>query len=541
MWVHDVVTQKFLTVNDAAAELYGYSKEEFLTKRTTDIAADARAPRIEGDALGCGPYDVVGPQTNWTKQGQEIQVDFTSRPVEFSGRPARFVMIEAISDTAGAGHLLDRAHRLESIGELAGGIAHDFNNILGIISSYAEFVAEALAPESVGLRAADAGHWSDIRTDVGHIQKAVARGADLAHRLLAFAGQDAVNSRPLDVKVVVDNVTDLLRRSLGEHVDLVVSVDPGTWPVLFDPSMLEQVLLNLAVNARYAMKDGGTLTIDARNIPHPDANHRRVALQVSDTGVGMSAETLARAFEPFFTTKPRGEGTGLGLASAYGIVTGANGRIDISSEIGVGTTVTIALPPCADAAEPLDNEAEMQTHTAGQGELVLLVEDDQTLQKVVERMLTGSGYRVLVASSGAQALEVIRTHHGEEINVLLTDMVMPKMLGRELASRVRAEHPDIRVLFMSGYAPKPVGEANNVEPGTVLLRKPFGKHQLLEALGEVLAQSNAYTRSPPVRQVPPPHQERRASAEANRAHEALPRGLTACELWGSGRPSTSAG
>ena len=485
MFVYDASTTEFLAVNIAAIELYGFSEEEFLTLRLVDIGADTqlaedRAAIVDGRLLG-----VVGPYVNWTKDGTRIQVIISSRQIEFAGRPARFVVAEDVTERQRIQTLLDRSQRLASIGELAGGIAHDFNNILCLIAPYAEMVAEALTSEAVAAHAADDDYWEAVRSDTSQILLAVERGAELAFRLLAFAGREVFQPRALNVKSVIDEVAALLERSLGEHVELIINVDPETWSILFDPGLLEQVLLNLAVNARYALANGGTLTIDAQNIPgeDPDANHVRI--RVKDNGIGMSADTLNRVFEPFFTTKPPGEGTGMGLASSYGLITRAGGTIDIESEPGQGTQVTILLPSGDEAL----SDGQVATTCSGEptnhGETVLLVEDDDVLREAIRRMLAKSGFQVFPCADGAEALHLLRrtpTH----FDVLLTDVVMPKMLGPELAQRIRAEQADIRVLFMSGYASGAIGPTNNLDEGCDLLRKPFGHNQLLTKLHMLL-------------------------------------------------------
>jgi CheY-like chemotaxis protein len=356
-------------------------------------------------------------------------------------------------------------------------------------------VAEAVVPEAVAARATDRDHWEAVRADVDKILLAVERGAELAYRLLAFAGRDVSQPVALHVKGVIDEVAALLERSLGEHVELVVSAAPETWPIFFDSGLLEQVLLNLAVNARYALANGGTLTIAAENAPgFSDENHH-VRIQVSDDGVGMTAETLQRVFEPFFTTKPLGEGTGMGLASSYGIVTAAGGTIEIESEPGRGTTVTLLLPACDAAVSEKRVAVSSTKDPSGDSETVLLVEDDDVLREAIRRMLSKSGYEVISCSSGAEALEVLQ---GSPVNldVLLTDIVMPKMLGPELAQLARVEQPNIRVLFMSGYAAGALGPTNSIEKGCVLLKKPFGQHQLLSKLHDVLGSQQGQPTQP---------------------------------------------
>jgi PAS domain S-box-containing protein len=485
MFVYDASTTEFLAVNVAAVELYGFTEEEFLALRLADIGAEAqltedRAAIVDGRLLG-----VVGPYVNWTKDGTRIQVIISSRQIEFSGRQARFVVAEDVTERQRVQTLLDRSQRLASIGELAGGIAHDFNNILCLIAPYAEMVADAVTPEAVAARSGDRAHWDAVRSDVDQILLAVERGAELAFRLLAFAGREVFESRALNIKSVVDEVAALLERSLGEHVELVINVAPETWSILFDPGLLEQVLLNLAVNARYALASGGTLIIDTQNMPGTESGSNQVRIRVTDNGVGMSADTLDRVFEPFFTTKPLGEGTGMGLASSYGLITRAGGTIDIESEPGHGTQVTILLPSGDEIISDGQDTVTGSADPGNLGETVLLVEDDDVLREAIRRMLSKSGFQVFPCADGAEALHLL-SRTPTHFDVLLTDVVMPKMLGPELAQHVRAEQPNIRVLFMSGYAAGALGPTNRLDEGCDLLRKPFGHHQLLTKLHEVL-------------------------------------------------------
>jgi two-component system cell cycle sensor histidine kinase/response regulator CckA len=492
MWVYDASTTEFLAVNVAAVELYGYTEEEFLGLRLVDIGADTQFEEDRAAIVDGRPLGVVGPYVNWTKDGTRIQVILRSRQIEFSGRQARFVVAEDVTERQRVQTLLDRSQRLASIGELAGGIAHDFNNILCLIAPYAEMVSEAVAPEAVVAHATDDDYWKAVRSDVGQILRAVDRGAELAFRLLAFAGREVFQPRALDVKNVMDEVAALLERSLGEQVELVVTVAPETWPVLFDPGLLEQVLLNLAVNARYALANGGTLTMTTENIHGHVSTSNHVRITVTDNGVGMTQDTLHRVFEPFFTTKPAGEGTGMGLASSYGLITRAGGTIAIASELGKGTTVTIVLPAAGEAIVPGESALPLTLEHGGEGERVLLVEDDAVLQEAIRRMLSKSGFEVFPCAEGTEALNILRRTPGR-FDVLLTDVVMPKMLGPELAQLVRNEQPDIRILFMSGYAAGALGPTNRLDEGCDLLRKPFGHQQLLSKLREVLAAQSTQT------------------------------------------------
>jgi len=382
-----------------------------------------------------------------------------------------------------------QSQRLENLGQLAGGIAHDFNNLLAVILNYASFACEELAapPES---------DWPKLlesaRSDIGQITEAAEKAANLTRQLLAFARREVIRPRVLDLDKVIIAVEEMLRRTIGEHVELVTSLAGGLWPVLADPGQLEQVLVNLAVNARDAMSDGGTLTIDTGNIT-VDADTvaggskaqpgRNVRLRVSDTGAGMTADVIERAFEPFFTTKDKGTGTGLGLATVYGIITQAGGHIQIYSEPGTGTTFTITLPVTAEAAIPIPEPTPYQR--TPKGETVLVVEDEAALRAVTKRIFTRNGYRVITAASGPEALAIARGHPGE-IHLLVTDVVMPHMLGNEVAEKMRTIKPGIEVLFMSGYARPVLASQGRLLPNVALVEKPFSEAELLTQAAQVL-------------------------------------------------------
>jgi two-component system, cell cycle sensor histidine kinase and response regulator CckA len=294
-----------------------------------------------------------------------------------------------------------------------------------------------------------------------------------------------VRPEVLDLNTVVTGVEELLRRTLGEHIRLVTHLDPGLPSVTWDPGQIEQLLVNLALNARDAMPQGGQLVVDTArhrlDDGHPTlAPGDYVRLRVSDSGRGMSADVLERAFEPFFTTKASGEGPGLGLATVYGIVTQAGGDVSIASEPGLGSTVTVLLPAGTTpvAAEPAPAE---EPATAGHGETLLVVEDEAALREVAGRILSGAGYAVLTAEGGAEALELAAAHDGT-IDLLVSDVVMPGMLGKELAERLVAARPETRVLFMSGYAQPVLASQGTLDPGVVLLEKPFTAAGLLAAV-----------------------------------------------------------
>jgi PAS domain S-box-containing protein len=384
---------------------------------------------------------------------------------------------------------LQQAQRLENLGQLAGGVAHDFNNLLAVILNYVAFVREELA-------AATESDWASrletARDDLAQVTRAADRAASLTRQLLAFARREVVRPQVLDLDTVVTDVEDMLRRTLGEHVELVISLAGHLWPVLADPGQLEQVLVNLAVNARDAMPAGGTLTIDTRNTT-VDADSiaggsespqgRNVRLRVSDTGTGMSPDVVDHAFEPFFTTKNEGAGTGLGLATVYGILAQNEGHIHIYSHPGTGTTFSIMLPVTAEAAVPLPVTVPYQRRP--KGETVLVVEDEDALREVTKRIFARNGYRVITAANGPEAIQIARTHPSE-IHLLITDVVMPHMLGKDVAAKVRDIRPEIEVLFMSGYAQPVLTSQGRLAANVALVEKPFSEADLLAKAGQVL-------------------------------------------------------
>ena len=371
-----------------------------------------------------------------------------------------------------------RTQRLESLGQLAGGIAHDFNNLLAVILNYASFIVED-------------GTGTALATDAEQIARAARRGSDLTHQLLAFARREVIRPRPLDVNTVVTEVHQMLRRSIGEHITLNTNTTAGLPAVMADPGQLEQVLVNLAVNARDAMPAGGQLTIDTATVD-VDGEHAAfraglkpgtyVRVRVSDTGTGMPKEVIDKAFDPFFTTKPSGQGTGLGLATVYGIITQAGGTVQIYSEAGFGTTITMLLPT-TDAAVRPEAPAVSVGDFQGRGTTVLVVEDETALREVTERILLRAGYTVLTAADGVAALRAA-DDYPDRIDVLLTDVIMPGMLGKDIAEAMVAARPETRVLFMSGYAQPVLTTHGTLAAGVRLLEKPFTSAELIQALHE---------------------------------------------------------
>jgi signal transduction histidine kinase len=374
---------------------------------------------------------------------------------------------------------LHQAERLESLGQLAGGVAHDFNNLLAVILNCAAFVAEATAGND------------SVRADVEQIRAAAERAAALTRQLLIFGRREQARLEALDLSLITADLQGLLARSIGENITLIVRPGRGLPAVHADRGQIEQVLVNLAVNARDAMPDGGTLTIetslvqlsDEEALLHPKVRPGRfVALSVSDTGLGMSPDVVRRIFEPFFTTKPTGKGTGLGLATVHGIVTAAGGSLSVDSQQGAGTTIH-AFFPAADQGAPPPAAPPTAAPTRGTGETILLVEDEPAVLEVTARILRRNGYQVHAAGSGAHALALASQY---EFDLLLTDQVMPEVSGSELAQRIRQVRPEAGVLFMSGYSPDVPGPRNAPAEGTMLLRKPFTEQTLLESIHAVL-------------------------------------------------------
>ena len=380
---------------------------------------------------------------------------------------------------------LHQSQRLESLGQLAGGVAHDFNNLLGVISNYAAFAGEEVARQLPG------GRGQGVRDDIGQVLQAAERAAGLTHQLLAFARQEMIQPRVLNLNEVVLSIEQLMIRTLGEHVELITDLAAALPLVLADPGQIEQVLVNLAVNARDAMPQGGKLIIRTASTSIDDIASQGemppgqyVALKVSDTGTGIPKDVLDRVFEPFFTTKPKGEGTGLGLATVYGIITQAGGHLRIYSEPGLGTSLTALLPVTAQDIAPVAPPPAEARH--GHGQTVLVVEDEPAMREVTRRILARNGYHVVAAASGHEALDVLASQL-EHIDVLLTDVIMPRMQGRELADKVRILQPAARVVFMSGYTQGLLGEQGVLEPGVHLIEKPFSETTLLTQLHGILS------------------------------------------------------
>jgi PAS domain S-box-containing protein len=497
--------------NRGAESTYGFTREEALGLAPRDLLrTEYPIPLEEIERLvtdnGAWEGDLVQHtkddrrlvvESRWAAQYDqdrrltgllEVNRDITARLES----EASLRKLESEAERERLQNQLHQAQRLESLGQLAGGIAHDFNNLLAVIINYAEFIASDIdaAAEKDGQK-----RWRSTREDVEQIRLAGGKAAHLTHQLLAFARREVVQPEVVDVNDIVSDVEQLLRRTLGEHIELDSSLATNLHTVLVDPGQLEQILVNLAVNARDAMPDGGTLRIDTANIDvdeeyaasRPELTPGPyVRLRVSDTGAGMSRETIRRAFDPFFTTKPPGQGTGLGLATVYGIVKQAGGRSQIYSEPDVGTTFTALLPATGQAAAPAS--APVDSPVRRGEETILLVEDEPALREVTRRILRGAGYQVIVAENGPEALQAVDQHTGQ-IDLVLSDVIMPQMPGPELARQLLAQRPSIRVLLMSGFAQPILDSGGHLDAGMTLIEKPFSGPSLLAKIAQIIEQA----------------------------------------------------
>jgi PAS domain S-box-containing protein len=389
---------------------------------------------------------------------------------------------------------LRQAQKMEAIGQLAGGIAHDFNNLLSVVLTYSEVLLQRLPPQD------------PVRMPIDEIHRAGRRAADLTRQLLAFSRQQVLQPRTLDLGEVLSGMELMLSRLLGEDIDLTIRVAPDLYQVKADPSQIEQVIMNLVVNARDAMPVGGSLAIDASNLEDQERPGERpsltsvshVKLSVRDSGVGMDKATVARIFEPFFTTKAKGKGTGLGLSTVFGIVKQSGGSIMAHSEPGKGTTFEVLLPATIDVARA-DTPPVAAPPTELRGsETILLVEDDEQVRALAAQVLRARGYCLIESGRPSEALALVAAHRGP-LHLLLTDVVMPEMGGRALAELLVARQPSLRVLFMSGYTDDAIVHHGVLESGVTFVQKPLTPESLARGVREVLDATAQATRLPPLR------------------------------------------
>ncbi len=487
LWVFDRETHGILAANEAAVRHYGYSREEFLRLRIEDLRPPEDVPALLAQL---GKVDEglhsSGTWRHRKKDGTTITVEITAHGLTWEGRRAELVAANDITERRVLEAQFHQAQKMEAVGRLAGGVAHDFNNLLTIITSYADLLLEDLA---VG---------DSRRDDVEEIRKAAAGAASLTGQLLAFSRRQVIEPRVLNLNAVVSTADKMLKRLIGEDVELVTVLAPDVGSIRGDAGQLEQVIMNLAVNARDAMPQGGKLTIETANVEMDEAYVRGhaaartgsyVLLAVSDTGVGMSEQTQARIFEPFFTTKEQGKGTGLGLATVYGIVKQADGFIWVYSELDHGTTFKIYLPRIDEPAEGAPARGAVGAPPRG-AETVLVVEDGAAVRAVTRQILVRQGYAVLEAPDPETALRLAAGHHGP-IHLLVTDVVMPQMNGRALADRLTAQHVGLKVLYVSGYTDDAIVRHGVLEPGIMFLQKPFTPDALARKVREVLDRKGA--------------------------------------------------
>jgi two-component system cell cycle sensor histidine kinase/response regulator CckA len=483
MWVFDRQTLRFLEVNDAALAHYGYSHEEFLAMRLTDIhpsedvgvLTESLHPTVEADS-----DRQLRPWRHRLKDGRVIQVEVATHA--FEGRPDVLVVAHDVTERQFLQAQLLQSQKMEAIGQLAAGVAHDFNNLLGVITGYGELLLKDVAPGQAG------------RSRVEQILKAADRAAALTRQLLAFGRKQILQPEVLDLNAVLSDVENMLRRLIGEQIEVFTSFADDLGNVRADAGQMEQVILNLAVNARDAMPGGGKIIIETANVEldetytrtHADARAGpHVMLGISDTGTGIDPSILAQIFEPFFTTKEEGKGTGLGLSTVYGIVKQSGGHIGVYTEPGRGTTFKVYLPRI-DAMGGRPERVTQPTPSDWSGtETILIVEDEESLRQMMREVLTSSGYSVIEATGAEEALVSLGSHPGP-VHLLLTDVIMPRMNGKQLAATIHERFPATRVLYISGYTSEAMGHHEILEAPAHFLQKPFTVEALLQGVRHAL-------------------------------------------------------
>jgi two-component system, cell cycle sensor histidine kinase and response regulator CckA len=485
-WVIDQETLRFLQVNEAAIRLYGYSAEEFEKLSTWDIVAPEEEERLRihfSHSPMVGRH--IGAWKHRKKDGQKIDVEIISHELLYGGRLVRLVVAQDISERHQLEEQLRQAQKMEAVGRLAGGVAHDFNNLLMVIKGHTEMLMSSSASSD------------QVARKIGQIDRAADRAASLTRQLLAFSRMQVLQPRAMNLNVVVEEMGKLIPRLIGENIELIIRTSHDLGTIRADASQMEQVIMNLAVNARDAMPNGGKLRIETSNAEldssystaHPVVQPGHyVLLAVTDTGTGMDAETQAHIFEPFFTTKEQGKGTGLGLSTVYGVVKQSGGFIWVYSELEKGTCFKIYLPRVDQSAENPGTPQGFAEAPRGT-ETVLLAEDEQDVREVAREFLESGGYKVLEAGTGADAVKLAAEHEGN-INLLVTDMVMPGMTGQELAGRLQQLRPGLSVIYMSGYSEHAVAEAAQADASVRLLTKPFSRGAILRAVREVLSHAS---------------------------------------------------
>jgi hypothetical protein len=477
MWVFEPDSLRFLAVNDAAIQVYGYSREEFLAMTIADIRPAGDVVALADALADAGRGHVeLSVWRHRKKDGSLIDVAISSDTIRFNDQQARVVLARDVTEQRRLEEQLRQTQKMEAIGRLAGGISHDFNNLLLVIRGYAQSLLETLD--------------SDELEAVRQIDVAAERAAGLTHQLLAFSRQQVMKLEVADPNVVVLDTLRLLHRTIGDEVEVETDLETGVSSIMVDRSQLTQAVLNLAINARDAMPDGGRLHIHTAEVSLDDSHMARreeitpgryVLLQITDSGTGMDEETQRHAFDPFYTTK--GDGTGLGLATVYGIVKQSGGHIWFYSEVGAGTSFKLYFPVAERAARP--RQVEVPAENLGGHETILVVEDADIVRELVKTMLEDYGYEVLTAASGGEALAVAARLNGK-FDLVITDVVMRGMNGRELVEALAVRYPALKLLYTSGYPADTIVRHGIADARAAFIEKPYLPQELARKVREVL-------------------------------------------------------
>jgi|GEM_PF-1121719 len=479
----------YLDANQQFLDISGFNREEVIGKTSVELGWISETDRIQLKESIQQQGRIHGQEISLhTKTGQTKLCKYWGEVISVAGQKRLLSIALDITEQHKAEQQLQQAQKMESIGSLAGGVAHDFNNLLTVITGHTY----------LGLMELDANH--PTCDHLAEIKKAAERSADLTRQLLAFARKQTISPKIIDLNEGIDGMLKMLRRLIGENIHLAWLPAPDLWRIKADPSQIDQILANLCVNARDAIKGTGRITIETRNNTL-DSNYCErnpeavpgdyVHLSVSDDGSGMDKETMARVFEPFFTTKGVGEGTGLGLATVYGIVKQNNGFINIYSEPGMGTTFTIHLPRLEEKSQKAPTEAKTAPLPKGQ-ETILLVEDEPGILQITSQLLGMQGYTLLTAGTPGEAVRLAQEHVGE-INLLITDVIMPEMNGKTLANKLQSLNPQLKCIYMSGYTADVIAQHGVLDEGVYFIQKPFSLPDLASKVREVLDNKSELT------------------------------------------------
>ncbi|HCC57222.1 MAG TPA: hybrid sensor histidine kinase/response regulator [Solibacterales bacterium] len=480
VWVIALDDLRFVAVNAAARSKFAYSQQEFEALALPDVLQERDVNRFRTAVAAEHPneYDLLGWRVK-CKNGEIAACDISLCVAHFGNVRAAVLMPLDAAPRQNLEEQLRQSKKMEAVGMLAGGIAHDFNNLLTIISGYGQLLVGSLSEHD--------------RTAMDQILRASDRAAGLTRQLLAYSRREELQPRALNLNDVLAEMGPMLHRLIGEHIDVRIEPSADIGMVHADPGQIEQVIMNLAVNARDAMTNGGTLVIETANVelgePYTSKHMtvksgRYISLSVTDTGIGMDEKTASQVFDPFFTTKGKHQGTGLGLSTVYGILKQSGGAVDVYSEPGRGTSVKVYLPR-VDEAAPAPQPAAAPVLPEAEGrETVLVVEDEEAVRRLVLTTLERHGYKVVMASSGVEALHFVRDHTAP-IQLLITDLVMPQMGGAEVVKRMRRKRPNIAVLCMSGYTDRSIQRTRSIA-GLDFLQKPFTPTQLLQKVRQIL-------------------------------------------------------